>query len=889
MIIIYLSWLFFLSLIIHSNNNNNNRPTSFPTCDSISWGNNGLVAYGAHNFIALLSPSIPKVLATLPGHKDRVNHVQWIPNCTRNTETKQFNNEENELVSVSSDHTIIIWKRNENNNNTLFSIKETLKGHSDSVTSCSIVRNDRDGSLLLCSTSTDNTVNIWKRDAGVDSVFALIQSIEFKPRMMTCSSLGFIPGTNTAILVLGGVESKIHLYVQDFRKEGTILFRKVVSLQGHQDWIRCLKFRYIPQTDELFLASSSQDNKIRLWKVSQKIDQPAKQQEQEDGEEDEGIDTNTLIDSLKSSSITGVKSLSSKGHIFNVSETETTKVKVIVLLESVMSGHEDWVYSVSWYPVNNKQDGTQEMCLVSSSMDKTMIVWRPDPKSGVWMDEVRIGDMGGNILGLYGAVFSPTGEYLLSHGYNGAFHLWGNENHNNNNSSRAVWRPEIITSGHFGPVQDLMWAPDYNYFISCSTDRTLRLYSQWDSSQNQDRVKGWFEIARPQIHGYDLECFTFIHGKNHAIVSGAEEKILRVFLGSQNFIDTLSNISGVVYEDDGQMRPAAANQPSLGLSNKPFFTTAQQDGTTDGQEMMIAATMAEDNEGLGEGGFEDPVPFNPAVLATPPFEEHLLQSSLWPEVQKLYGHGNEIIAVAASYDGKYIASTCRASSSDQATVRIWSVANWREVANLKGHQLTVVQLAFSHDNRYLLGVSRDRMWSLWRRTSDETNPYVRVAALPKSHGRIVWGCSWSYDDKLFATGSRDKIIKIWANQSESSSSSTVEQENWKAIATLPTFTSGVTAVEFAPDVDPENYILAVGEEEGHITIWSGPKTITSTDPWKKIHTIDSNQSHISDVRRIRWRLNKKQEDDKNNNNNNNSIQLVTCSTDNSVRLFKLNY
>ncbi|EGG19563.1 hypothetical protein DFA_00141 [Cavenderia fasciculata] len=226
------------------------------------------------------------------------------------------------------------------------------------------------------------------------------------------------------------------------------------------------------------------------------VDQPAKQQEQEeDGEEEGGgIDTNTLIYSLKSSSITGVKSLSSKGHIFNVSET--TKVKVIVLLESVMSGHEDWVYSVSWYPVN-KDDGTQEMCLVSSSTtDKTMIVWRPDPKSGVWMDEVRIGDMGGNILGLYGAVFSPTGEYLLSHGYNGAFHLWGNENHHNNNNNN-------------------------------------------NNSSRADRVKGWFEIARPQIHGYDLECFTFIHGKNHAIVSGAEEKILRVFLGSQNFIDTV--------------------------------------------------------------------------------------------------------------------------------------------------------------------------------------------------------------------------------------------------------------------------------------------------------------------------------------------------------------
>ena len=38
--------------------------------------------------------------------------------------------------------------------------------------------------------------------------------------------------------------------------------------------------------------------------------------------------------------------------------------------------------------------------------------------------KVRVGEVGGGNLGFYGGVFSPDGKSILSHGFQGAFHVW---------------------------------------------------------------------------------------------------------------------------------------------------------------------------------------------------------------------------------------------------------------------------------------------------------------------------------------------------------------------------------------------------------------------------------------------------------------------------------
>lgn len=91
------------------------------------------------------------------------------------------------------------------------------------------------------------------------------------------------------------------------------------------------------------------------------------------------------------------------------------------------------------------------------------------------------------------------------------------------------------------------------------------------------------------------------------------------------------------------------------------------------------------------------------------------------------------------------------------------------MAVVPSHSLTVVQLQFSHNDKYLLSVSRDRHFSLFQVNesdksdkSDSSSPSVEVTLLCRvqAHERIIWSCSWNFNDNYFITGSRDKSVII---------------------------------------------------------------------------------------------------------------------------------
>ncbi|XP_030921718.1 elongator complex protein 2-like, partial [Geospiza fortis] len=128
---------------------------------------------------------------------------------------------------------------------------------------------------------------------------------------------------------------------------------------------------------------------------------------------------------------------------------------------------------------------------------------------------------------------------IIAHAFHGALHLWKQDTVN-----KKEWTPEVVISGHFNSVEDVKWDPEGEFVISVGFDQTTRLFAPWKRKEETEVT--WHEIARPQVHGYDLRCLAMIG--RFEFVSGADEKVLRVFRAPKNFIENFSNITGIPME-----------------------------------------------------------------------------------------------------------------------------------------------------------------------------------------------------------------------------------------------------------------------------------------------------------------------------------------------------
>ncbi|XP_012657461.1 elongator complex protein 2 [Otolemur garnettii] len=752
----------------------------------LSWssGPGGLLAFGTSCSVVLYDPLKRVVVTNLNGHTARVNCVQWI--C------KQDGSPSTELVSGGSDNQVIHW---EIENNQLLKAVH-LQGHEGPVYAVHAVyqRGTSDAALhtLIVSAASDSTVRLWSKKS---SEVTCLQTLNFGDGFTLAVCLSFLPNTNVPILACGDDDCRIHLFAQQNDQ-----FQKVLLLCGHEDWIRGVEWAAIG--GDLFLASCSQDCLIRIWKLYVKSTSM----------ETQGDDNIRL-----------------KENTFTI-ENESITIAFAVTLETVLAGHENWVNAVHWQPSFYK-DGIlqQPMRLLSASMDKTMILWAPDEESGVWLEQVRVGEVGGNTLGFYDCQFNEDGSMIVAHAFHGALHLW-----KQNAVNPREWTPEIVISGHFDGVQDLMWDPEGEFIITVGTDQTTRLFAPW---KRKDQLQvTWHEIARPQIHGYDLKCLAMIN--RFQFVSGADEKVLRVFSAPRNFVENFCAITGqslnhVLCNQESDL-PEGATVPALGLSNKAVFQGRR------------------------------------------------------------YGHGYEIFCVACNNSKTLLASACKAAKKEHAAIILWNTTSWKQVQNLVFHSLTVTQMAFSPNDKFLLAVSRDRTWSLWKRQdtiSPEFDPIFSLFAFTNKitsvHSRIIWSCDWSPDSKYFFTGSRDKKVVVWG---ECDASDDCIEHNIGPCSSVLDVGGAVTAVSVCPMFSSsQRYVVAVGLECGKICLYTWKKTdqVPEINDWIQCVETSQSQSHTLAIKKLCWK-NCSGNTDQSEAEGSEWLHFASCGEDHTVKIYRVN-
>ena len=667
------------------------------------------------------------------------------------------------LLSGSVDQTVRIWSC-DTQPYIDFKSKGTLKGHTGSINCLAVLAE----SHVFASGAADGTIKIWSFRLSEGTISAeLLQTILIIPRFFPLAlALGRLDDTSALVLAVGGTKNTIQIHVAQETQEHASFSLKA-TLTGHEAWIRSLNFtQESNKGNDLLLASASQDKYIRLWRIHRGEELP--------------ISTRSIYN--HSLGQLG-KLLSSKVHPF-----EVVGNRYSLTFEALLLGHEDWIYTALW----NRRGG--QLRLLSASADNSLAIWELDVNSGIWVCTTRLGEISaqkgsttatGSTGGFWIGLWSPDGNSVISLGRTGSWRIWTHDMEQNR------WLQELGVSGHIRSVKGISWSEGGKYLLSTSSDQTTRLHAEWRDGMNSS----WHEFARPQIHGYDLNCIDFLDQSQ--FISGADEKLLRVFEMPRAVAGILEKLSGSTIQNSAKM-PDAANIPVLGLSNKAIDTE---------DDDLVADDNVDESHAPGQE-----LIFRESKIdyGHPPLEDQLARQTLWPEKEKLYGHGYEISAVAARHDGTIVATACKASSLDHAVIRLYNTSGWREIKPaLKAHSLTVTCLRFTDDDSFLLSVGRDRQWAVFTRDDNDIESYDLKASNPKGHSRMILGAAWapSIVGRCFATAGRDKFVKVWGQRDEA----------FECKATIVT-SMAATSLDFLPILKEHSLVLAIGTETGNLLI-----------------------------------------------------------------------
>jgi elongator complex protein 2 len=686
------------------------------------------------------------VEALLRGHTDIVNVIKFFPTTIDQPRI---------ILSGSVDKTIRVWREQ---SSTAFELAATWEGHSSSINCLA----SSEGVNFVASGSADATLKIWRVNIpGGKTNFESVQTIQTNPRLfplaLTLHSLDVADGL---VLAVAGTKSIVQVYGTS--EDG--VFTLQATLTGHESWVRSIAITPEKHSkgSDLILASAGQDKYIRLWRITK----------------GNGMTTEKSKGPIRSLE----QSLSNKAHTLELAQSVYR-----ITFEALLLGHEDWVYNIAW------RLGTDSLQLLSASADSSLAIWQQDESSGVWVCTTRLGEISaqkgsttatGSTGGFWIGLWSSDGDTLVSLGRTGSWRLW------NYHRDQTRWTQGTGISGHTKPIADIAWSKTGSYLLSTGSDQTTRIHA----ARTDGTKRSWHEMGRPQIHGYDLNCIDTI-GQTR-FITGADEKLLRVFDEPRATANLLDRLCGVKISVEAEL-PGAADIPALGLSNKTIDDSKIEEYPVELGEARGTASAT--TSAIQESIFDS---------EHPPVEDELARHTLWPETEKLYGHGYEISAVAASHDGTLVATSCKASSLNHAVIRLYFTRAWREVKpSLTAHSLTVTALRFSGDDRYLLSVGRDRQWAVFERDEHNHESYLLKYSDPKGHSRMILSCCWAPVDigRIFATASRDKTAKVW----------TLNDGTCKCTTTI-NLASPTTAIDISPRGSQHAIIIASGTETGEV-------------------------------------------------------------------------
>jgi WD40 repeat protein/plasmid maintenance system antidote protein VapI len=410
---------------------------------------------------------------------------------------------------------------------------------------------------------------------------------------------------------------------------------------------------------------------------------------------------------------------------------------------NVLSGHNGWVRSVAFHPLNHK-------ILASGAGDNTVRIW--DIENG----ENRI--LNAHSDWVRSVTFSPDGLKLASAGSDMRIIIWDIASGNIVNS----------LEGHSDWIWSIFFSKDGDQIISGSNDSTIRI---WDIKQNTAKI----------LRHLDARVMSLAYSpSNELVASGGSDHLIKIWdIKSGELIQTLRGHSDSVwclkFSPDGKLLFSGGMDKNIivwdlqtGIINKilnghdGYVTSIDRDPlgnilVSAGYDQSIRLWDIKSGQCIrrleGKSNSVNSVSIQPTrTLIASGGDDHLIH--IWDHETRehkiaLDGHRNRIKSLSFSHNGLLLAS-----GSDDQTVKVWDIQKETIKLDLTGHSAWVYSVAFNPDDTQLASGSDDFSIRLW---DCETGNLLNTL----KQDNFIYAVAFSSNGNVLASGGADKKIWLW--------------------------------------------------------------------------------------------------------------------------------